>query len=59
MSLFRATAYISVGTVHDGFKKVEDHGFELESRWESGLVPREGFEPPTYCLEGSCSGPLS
>ena len=20
-----------------------------------GLVPREGFEPPTLCLEGRCS----
>ena len=23
------------------------------------LVPLEGFEPPTHCLEGSCSHPLS
>lgn len=23
------------------------------------LVPLEGFEPPTHCLEGSCSNPLS
>ncbi len=31
--------------------------FELNSTGVGGdwLVPREGFEPPTYCLEGSCS----
>ena len=25
------------------------------ARVKSVLVPREGLEPPTYCLEGSCS----
>jgi hypothetical protein len=32
---------------------------ELERGSRESLAPREGFEPPTLCLEGTCSGPLS
>ena len=37
-------------------------GFRPEAEWSEFLLTmarQEGFEPPTYCLEGSCSILLS
>ena len=47
VSVMRAASASSLTTERSYRKK--------DTRLQAGQVPREGFEPPTLCLEGRCS----
>ena len=47
-------SYYGIGTMKSFFNREGGYLYLIDNESEK-MVPREGIEPTTHCLEGSCS----